>query len=847
MTAAPYRKGAKAYRGLGLGQAIPVTYGGELDEDGKPQGPRPARRGLIGHDAQREGDLPRKREKAFRRTFGELNLGLHLADGVVSLDVDVAERLKAWLRLQGYDLPATPFSTARGADSERRQLVYRVEGEWSSNGLLPDKSGEVIDAGHRYVRAWPSIHKSGKRYHWYFPTTDDPFSPGRRMESPPSRDELAVLPAAFVRALAEVAASKDRARGVLEQDVDGWIAEQDHKGKPAPALRKLVEAVPTEGADNNQLMDLFGPLVREAWGAPGGGAAVAEGVVRYSRDHGKDAQREAMQAVGRAVGDYRAELDKRTTFITFPVDLPRTDARPTSAAPAQKSPGGKGKRDKGKKQKRAKKAGGPSKPPIHDRAYLEAKIDCATDDVLRAKFAASELADRLVFAGGKQAYQWTGKRWAEVGDSYAREVVRVWHEDLAAQMATSRPKVVYKVLTAASVNNTLALLHGLLARDLAAFDADPDLLNTPSGIVDLRTGELGPHDPAQLMTKMTRAAYVPGARHKDWTRALEALPEEARAWLGAKFGQGITGHMPDDDVMPVCQGGGENAKSTIFIAIKKALGDYAVQVPESLLQGERGAIPLDKMTLRGARVAIAEEASDDRRLNSKQIKDVLGTAEITARALYSPFVTFPATHSLFITTNHRLSVTETDWGTWRRLGLVIFPYTYVKENHDPEAGPIVVADPLKNQRPSDRRLRPAFERGKGERWEAVLAWLVDNAAQWYARGRLTPPMPQSVAQDTAQWRSEQDAILRFADERLQFGAAHFTSTNDLYQAFVSWLAQNGHPRWGVELFTARFASHEVIKGQNVAQARRKMGDRQVRGWDLVGLRPMDSAFANPSS
>lgn len=847
MSAKPYRKGAKAYRGLGLGQAIPVTYGGEIGPDGQPEGPRPARKGLIGHGAQATGDLPRAKEKAWRERYGELNLGLHLEEGVISADVDDAAPLRAWLALQGWELPPTPFSTARGADSVRRQLVYRLPDgiDWSSNGLLP-AGGEIIDAGHRYVRAWPSIHKSGARYEWYFPT-GDAFSEGRVLESPPSRDELAELPAPLALALMAQEGRKDRARGTVEKDVDGWLAEQDH-GTPTEHLKKLARAVPEEGADNNALMDLFGPLVRAAWGAPGGATAVLRGVERYSGGYGADARAEAMQAVGRAIGDYRAELDKRAFAVTFPIRQLRTTEAAAAAESSSDRPRA-GKAKKGKRKARGGKAAKPAAPAPatvdRSRPYVSAMVEIATDDALRAEYAARDLAGRVVFAAGKMPYVWDGVRWVEAGEPHARELVREWHVELGQLMVRERPKEVAKVLTAGSIDATLRLLHGLLARDAADFDAHPDLLNTPSGVVDLRTKEVRPHDPALLMTHVTGAAYVPGTTHKDWKRALEAMPEEARAWFRAKMGQAITGYMADDDVMPIAEGGGENAKSTIFAGIMGAVGDYATLVPDSLLQGERQAIPVDKMTLRGVRIAIAEEASEDRHLNSKQIKDVLGTPRITARAMYSPYVTFPTTHTLFLTTNHRLSVTETDWGTWRRLALLRFPYRYVVENRDPEVGPVRIADPLKNERVGDRRMRPAFEFGKGKRWEAILVWLVDAAAEWYAAGRVTPPVPQTMSDDTAAWRSEQDAIMRFIDDRLVFGAEHFTTSNDLYQAFVTWLQLNGRPKWGIELFTSRFSSHDRVKAHNVAKARRKMGDRQYTGWDLVGLRPMTADLGNP--
>jgi putative DNA primase/helicase len=44
-----------------------------------------------------------------------------------------------------------------------------------------------------------------------------------------------------------------------------------------------------------------------------------------------------------------------------------------------------------------------------------------------------------------------------------------------------------------------------------ALDADPYLLNVANGTLDLRTGQLRDHDPANLLTKICGAAYRPGA------------------------------------------------------------------------------------------------------------------------------------------------------------------------------------------------------------------------------------------------------------------------------------------------------------------------------------------------
>ena len=54
------------------------------------------------------------------------------------------------------------------------------------------------------------------------------------------------------------------------------------------------------------------------------------------------------------------------------------------------------------------------------------------------------------------------------------------------------------------------------AATVRELDADPYLINVANGTLDLRTGELKPHDPRDRITKVTRAAYDPDARADVW-------------------------------------------------------------------------------------------------------------------------------------------------------------------------------------------------------------------------------------------------------------------------------------------------------------------------------------------
>ena len=85
------------------------------------------------------------------------------------------------------------------------------------------------------------------------------------------------------------------------------------------------------------------------------------------------------------------------------------------------------------------------------------------------------------------------------------------------------------------------------------------------------------------------------------------------------------------------------------------------------------------MTLRGARLALLEETPEARHLNVKRLKDTVGTPRMSARYIRQDTVEWDCTHSLFVSTNYRPRVDETDHGTWRRLALVTFPFVYRRE------------------------------------------------------------------------------------------------------------------------------------------------------------------------
>jgi putative DNA primase/helicase len=409
-------------------------------------------------------------------------------------------------------------------------------------------------------------------------------------------------------------------------------------------------------------------------------------------------------------------------------------------------------------------------------------------------------------------FAWDGKKWAKSDDVPLIEATRrfflAWfNREVKAGCTEERRKVLNGLLSRQKITSIVSLTKGILWSSVLDFDTNLDLLNTPSGVVDLRTGELLPHDPKLRMTKMTSVPYVPGASHLDWVKALDVLPVDCHAWIKERLGQAVTGYMPPDDRMIFCQGGGENGKSSILGTAGHALGDYYVLMMEQVLAADRGGHNADIVPLRGARLVVLEELPEGAKLNVQRLKKIT-TPKITARPIYGEVVEFPTTHSGFISTNFRPTVSESDWGTWRRLTLIKFPYLFRKPGEE------LTGD---NQRIGDPGLRERLTRP--QQLQACLAWMVEGAKAWYAQDRVMTALPKAVDDATSEWRQESDLIFNFWTDHLVPDNSSYILSDDLWKIFDEWLKAHGHFGWSPRTFIPKFMDHDLATRNGVSRDR----------------------------
>lgn len=438
-----------------------------------------------------------------------------------------------------------------------------------------------------------------------------------------------------------------------------------------------------------------------------------------------------------------------------------------------------------------------------------------------AEAFAEHHARELRYINGLGWFRWSDieGRWVDVdtgivsgmSDTFAKELLDGAgrrNDAVAAKGAAGRlNRGPIEAVTSLAANNVA------LREELTSLDGDPELLNCTNGYVNLRTGELHPHNPDKMMTKTTGVAYRPGAKHPDVEMALECLDEEEREWIQMMFGQALTGYLPPEDYLTFLHGVGANGKTALVGTLRRVVGSYGVTMSERVIMASSQAHTTDMTDLLGARMAVLEELPEGGNLSEERIKKIVGSETMKARKMRQDNIEWEPTHTVFVTTNHRPKVAGTDTGIWRRLVMLTFPYRYVRDESKVEGDRDRVGDVGLRHRLSLEPQREAF-----------LAWVIEGAVKYIQQGAERPfDLTKRMQEDVDDWRSASDPLGRFVDEMLEFDPNACVVSSDFFDEFKQWLTTNGHPAWSSQLVTARLENHHVAVAHNVKRTRVRMG------------------------
>ena len=313
-------------------------------------------------------------------------------------------------------------------------------------------------------------------------------------------------------------------------------------------------------------------------------------------------------------------------------------------------------------------------------------------------------------------------------------------------------------------------------------DRNKAVIGAKNGIIDLKTGELLPHDREAYLTKQCPVIYNPDAPEpKLWLQFLSDIfggDPYMLDYIQKCVGYSLTGSTSEQCAFFLF-GTGRNGKSTFLEIVRGILGDYATNIqPQTIMVNPKSgnAPSSDIARLKGARLVTSVEPNEGMRLDEGLLKQLTGDDVVTARKMFSEEFEFKPEFKLWMATNHKPLIRGTDTGIWRRIHLI----------------PFEVQIPIDKV---DKKLKYKLVKES----EGILKWAVQGCIRWQNEG-LT--MPQKVLDAVREYQHEMDVISTFMDACC-IGEGEVKASR-LYAVYAKWAEEHNEyvmssTKFGTEL------------------------------------------------
>lgn len=385
---------------------------------------------------------------------------------------------------------------------------------------------------------------------------------------------------------------------------------------------------------------------------------------------------------------------------------------------------------------------------------------------------------------GWKSYRWTPDSTLETFDLIRRHV--------RYEVPTEKQ---FLKATSVSAIEKLARADRRYAATVDQWDAQDELLNTPSGPVSLQSGLMQDPDPSLYMSKST--LVEPLGKAPRWHKFLDEVTGgdvDYQLFLQRVIGY-CAGGSTHEHAMFFLYGDGGNGKGIFLNAIAAIMGDYAKTAPmETFTASQSDRHPTDMAMLQGARMVFAQETAGGQRWAESKIKSLTGDDPISARFMRQDFFTFLPKFKLLISGNHMPRLHNVDEAMRRRLYLLPFTQTFKGKDRDPH-----LADTLTHE------------------YGGILRWIVEGAIAYENQGLAPPPIVQDA---TRIYFEEEDVFQEWLSECCLQEAAAYAKPTDLFTSYKNYTDRANEPAETERAFLQRLKKAGFIRGNSTAKGGR---------------------------
>lgn len=459
------------------------------------------------------------------------------------------------------------------------------------------------------------------------------------------------------------------------------------------------------------------------------------------------------------------------------------------------------------------------KPTDAQAATLNSGLDSL--DVKASTFIYTTGRTMLRYVASRGSWLvWDGHVWKWDTTGQAQELVKDFGRSFSYKVSGESDEAKkarigwYKTLTSPKgINDLLTLVKTdpALVATPEQFDAGITELNTPAGVVNLRTGEVTAPTPAKLVKRSTSVAPDSSCNTDLYQNLLaEAfmgrpeLSEYFETMMGVSLLKG-----QQEQVFVYMFGKAGSGKGTLMNLAKDILGTgesgYTAIVDADMFVSSRmKQHPTEMMQFLGARMVISSEITQGQKMDTGKLKRTTGGDSITGRYMGKDYVTFDPTHTLWLMANDRLQVPHDDQGVWRRLRVI--PFDFAKKESEQVGG--------------------LYERILATEAPGILARWVAKAGQYLNEGISTPSVVMNARE---QYITDQDTVKEWLEANCNIAMEDpdksVTPGAVARKSYLDWCKMERRTPLG----TQKFSQDLRDKGFGYG-VRRVTGGQQVRAY-----------------